>query len=93
MRVEMDRQADFLLERLDQNPGSGGFQQARHVLQTQDMCACGFQFLGHTNIILQVILGAGRVEHVAGIADRAFADLVRLDHGIHGDAHVFDPVQ
>ena len=93
MGVEVDRQADLLFQGLDQQLGGGGFQQACHVFQAQNMRACGFEFLRAGDVVFQIIFGAGRVQHIAGIADRAFANLVRLQHRVHRDAHVFNPVQ
>ncbi len=51
------------------------------------------QFACHLQIVLQVVFRSRRVQQVAGIADRALADLAGLDHRIHGDAHVRGPVQ
>jgi hypothetical protein len=93
MGVEMDRQVHRVLERGDQHGGGGGFQQARHVLQAQHMRARGLQLLGHGDVVLQVVLRAVGVEDIAGVADRAFADLARLQHRVHRDAHVLDPVE
>ncbi len=91
--VEMDRQADLVLQRLHQRPGGGRLQQPRHVLQPQHMRAGGLQLLGHADIVFQVVFGPVRVAQVAGIADRAFADLAGGDHRIHRHPHVLDPVQ
>ncbi len=91
--MEVDGDGQFFLQRLDQHGGGGGFQEARHVLEPEDMSARGLQLLGHRDIVFQVIFRPGGVEHVAGIADRRLADLVGVDDRVHGDAHVFDPVE
>ena len=52
-----------------------------------------FEFLGQRHIVFEVIFGPVGVQHVAGIADHALADLVGLDHRVHRDAHVLDPVE
>ena len=58
------------------------------------ICApASFSSLAAGDVVFQVILGAGGVQQIAGIADGALADLVRLEHRIHRHAHVFDPVQ
>ena len=93
MGVEMDRQPDLLLEGLDQNLGRRRFHQARHVLQAQHMGPRRLQLLAAGDVVFQVILGAVRVQNIAGIADGAFQNLVGLQHRIHRDAHVFHPVQ
>ena len=51
------------------------------------------QVLAHLDIVFEVILRPVRVQDVAGVADRAFADLAAFHHRIHGDAHVLDPVE
>ena len=93
MRVEVDRQADFFLKRLDQLLGRTGFDQARHVLEAQNMGTCGFKLFGHRDVVFQVVFGAVGVLDVTGVANRAFAHLIGGDHRIHRDAHVFDPVE
>ena len=93
MGVEVDRQADLLLQRLDEDLGRRGFQQARHVLQAQDMGAGRLQFLCAGDIVFQVIFRPRRVQEIAGIADRPFQHLAAIQHRIHRDAHVFDPIE
>ena len=58
VRVEMDRDADLLLQRLDQRLGGVGLAQAGHVLDGQQVGAQLLQFLGQLDVILQVVLGA-----------------------------------
>ena len=57
------------------------------------MRACGFQLLAHGDVVFEVILGAVRIEDIAGVADRAFADLAGFNHRIHGHTHVLYPVE
>ncbi len=58
------------------------------------ICAPAFSSsTARSGIVLQVVLRARRIEDVAGVADRRFAELVLFGHGIHRDAHVLDPVQ
>ena len=38
-------------------------------------------------------MDAVRVEDIAGVADGAFTDLAAVDNRIHGDTHVFNPVE
>ena len=65
------------LSAFHKNFGGGGLQQACHVFQAEDMCARGFELFGHVDVIFQVIFGAGGVENIACVADRAFAELCR----------------
>ena len=93
MGVEVDRQADFLLERLDQRVGGRGLQEPGHVLDAEDVGACGAQLLRHGHVVLEVVLRPRRIGKVAGVADRRLAELARLDDRVERDAHVLDPVQ
>ena len=94
MRVEMDRQAHLILQRLHQLLRRKGPHQARHVLDAQHVRTHLFQFLGQAHVVLQVILVAFRVQDVAGVAQRAFADGVRLlAHGIHRRLQIGQVVQ
>ena len=93
MRMEMDRQADFFFQGGDQFAGGGGFQQPRHIFQTQNMGPGGFQILAHRHIIFQVVFGAVGIQNIAGVTNCAFAQFVVVQYGIHRDAHVFNPVQ
>ena len=49
--MEMNGQADLLLQRADQSLGCGGFQQTRHIFEPQHMRARSFQLFGHRDII------------------------------------------
>ena len=52
------------------------------------------QLLCHGDVVFQgSYIRPLRIEDVAGVADRALADLAAVDHRIHGDAHVLDPVE
>ncbi|MPL71091.1 hypothetical protein SDC9_16859 [bioreactor metagenome] len=93
MGVEVNGQAHLLLQRGDEGAGGGGLEQPRHVLQSEHMGARGLELLRHRDVILQVVFRPLGVQDVAGVADRALADLLGLDHRIHRDAHVLDPVQ
>ena len=93
MRVEMDRQADFGFQRFDQYFGCIRLEHAGHVFQAQNMGTGRFQLLAHSNIVFQVVLRSVRIKNVAGIANGTFANLTVLNHRIHRDTHVFNPVQ
>ena len=57
------------------------------------MAAGALQLLGKIDIVSERILGARRVENIAGVADRALGEFSLLHHRVDGDAHVVDPVQ
>jgi len=91
--VEMDRQAGRLAQRLEQDLGRGRLQEARHVLDRDDVRAGLFQFGGERCVIFQVVFRPGGIEDIAGIADRRLAELVLLGDRVHRDAHVLHPVE
>ena len=93
VRVEVHRDADLLLQRLDQRPGRARLAQARHVLDAQYVCARLLEFLRQPYVVLDVVLGLARVVQVSGVADRRLAEPVGLEHRVHRNAHVLDPVQ
>ena len=69
--------ADLLAQRLHQLVGGVGLAQPGHVLDGQDVRAHALQFLGHAHVVVERILVALRIEDVAGVADRRFADRCR----------------
>ncbi|SMX50740.1 hypothetical protein PEV8663_04786 [Pelagimonas varians] len=93
MGVEMDRQTDLFFQRFDQRPCGRGLEQARHILEPQNMRPCGLQLLPHGNVVFQVIFGAVRIQNIAGIANCALKHPAGIQHRIHRHAHVFHPVQ
>ncbi|SPU68989.1 Uncharacterised protein [Brucella neotomae] len=93
MCVEMDRQIGFLAQRLEQHARGGRLQQARHILDRNNMRASLFHFLRQIDVIIKVVFGAIRVQNIARIADRRFTELVFLQHRIHRHAHVLNPVE
>ena len=61
-------------------------------------CAAGMgarvaQVFAHADVVGEIVFRAVGVLDVARVADGAFKHLARVEHGIHGDAHVLDPVQ
>ena len=94
VRVEVDRNADLLLERLDQQLGRVRLAQAGHVLDGQDVRAHLLQLLGQLDVVLQVVLrrASGR-----GCRPCSRWPLRRcapvFEHGVHRHPHVRHPVE
>ena len=88
VRVEMDRDADLLLQRLHQHMRRRRTAQARHVLDRQNMCAHPLQFLRQLHVVTERVFAARLVENVPRVADRSFTNSVRLLHRIHRDLEV-----
>ena len=78
VRVEVDRQPDLLLQRLDQRVRRARLAQAGHVLDAEDVRTGLLELLRHADVILQVVLRLARIAQVAGVADRGFAELARF---------------
>ena len=93
MCVKVDRNADLLLERPDQQLCSVRFAQTGHVLDGQNVSAHLFEFLRHRDVILQIVLRPSGIKDVAGVADDGFADCSTFVDRVHRDLHVGNPVQ
>ena len=93
MRVEVQRDTHFVLERLDQFARSAWPANTGHVLDAQNMRAGFLQLLGHIHVIGQVVLRPAFVEEISRVADGALTDAAGFEHCIHRNAHVLDPVQ
>ena len=93
MGVELDGDTDLLLQGRDQLLGSVGLQNAGHILDGQHVGAPVLQLLGQLHIVIQGIFVPLGVQDVAGVADGGLADLILIQHLVHGDFHAGQPVQ
>ena len=82
VRVKVNRDFDFFLQRFDQFVSGVGLAEAGHVFDGKKMSAELFELLGHRDVILQRILRARVVEDIAGVADRGFADAAGFERGV-----------
>jgi len=89
----MDRNADTFLERLYQFICCVRLEEARHILDGQNMRAHFLQLFCHTDIVLKRVFVTFRVCDIAGIADSRFADFPRFAHCIHRHLHTGCPVE
>ena len=89
MGVEVDGDADLLLEGGDELTDGGRVAEAGHVLDAQNVRAHFFELLGFIDVIFERIFRAVGVGDVAGVADGGFADgLAMFAGGFHSDLHV-----
>ena len=89
MGVEMDGQTDFFFECFHQFFRGEWATEAGHVFDAQHVGAHFFQLLGESHIISEIIFVALRIEDVAGVAERAFADGSGVfAHRFHGCGQV-----
>ena len=91
--MEVDRQADFILERRDQLLAGIRFQKTGHVLDGDHVSAAFFELFRHIHIVFQSELVVLRVEDVARVADGRLTELALFDDFVHGDFHAGDPVE
>ena len=72
--MEVDGDADLLAQSVHELPGRERPAQAGHVLDREDVRAHLLQLPAPCHVVLERVLVACRVEDVAGVADRRFAD-------------------
>ena len=89
----MDRQAGFLAKRFDKLGRRVRLAQSGHVLNGEDVGAHRLELPRELHVVVQVILRPARIEDVARVADRRFANRAGLDRGFHCHAHVGRPVE
>ena len=89
MGVEMDGNADFLLQRGDQLVCGVRFAEAGHVLDGEDVGTHALHFLCLIDVVFQRVFVAFRVSDVSSITDRRFAKhFTMIAGGFHGHLHV-----
>ncbi len=93
MRVQVDGDADLLLEGADELLGGVRLEQAGHVLDGQHMRAAALELLGKVHVVFQRVAVARRVEDVAGVAHGALEELALAQDLVHGGLHVRHPVE
>ena len=93
MRVEMNRDPNFLLQCLHKFGSGRRLAQTRHILNGQQVCPPLLQFPGKTHIVFEVILRATRIKNISRVTNRRFAEHACFANRIHGDSHVRCPVE
>ena len=93
MGVEVDRNADLLLERVNELLRRVRLQQTGHILDAEQVRAAMLQLLGELDVIIERIAVALRVENVARVAHGGFEQLALVQHLVHCDLHAGDPVE
>lgn len=68
--VEVQRQADLFLQRLDQGGNRSRLADAGHVLDTDDVGTGFLKLFGEIDVVSQVEFRPAAVEEVAGVAER-----------------------
>ena len=93
VRVQVDGDADLLLEGAHELLGGVGLEQAGHVLDGQHVGAAALELLGEVDVVLERVAVARRVEDVAGVAHGALEELALTQDLVHGGLHVRQPVE
>ena len=83
VRMEMDWDSDFILQCLDQGMRREGAAKAGHIFDRQHVRTHLFELLCELHIVFQRILCALRIEDITGVADRRFANGVRVVDRFH----------
>ena len=92
MRMKMNRQADLIFQRPDQCTCCSRLAHACHIFDADDIHTRTLEFFCHRHVIRQTVFRTRRIERIARIANRAFAQRTSFTHRINGDPHIFDPV-
>ena len=93
MGVQMDRNADLLLELGDELFRRVGLEKTCHILDGDHMRAAVLQLLGHVHIVSERISVIFGIQDVACVADGRLQDLILFEDFIHRDRHALDPVE
>ena len=93
VRVQVDGDADLLLEGAHELLGGVGLEQAGHVLDGQHVHAAALELLGEVDVVFECVAVARRVEDIAGVAHGALEELALTQHLVHGGLHVRQPVE
>ena len=93
MRVQMNRNADFLFECTDQLGSCRWLEQTGHILDAENVRAALFQLFRHSHIVAQRIFGLGRVQNIPGIAQARLCDHALVERLVERYLHALDPVQ
>ena len=91
--MQVNRNIQRILQARDQDLCRIGLQQAGHILDGHRVTAQILQLLRQIHIVLQRVLIAGQVRHIAGVADGTFHELVLLQCLVDSDFHAGQPVQ
>ena len=78
VRVEMNGQTHFLLERLDERGGGTRLAQPSHVLDREHVSAHRLELHGRFHVVLQVVLGLPGIREIPRVADRGLAQAARV---------------
>eukprot|EP00968_Pinguiococcus_pyrenoidosus_P004452 scaffold300_cov258-Pinguiococcus_pyrenoidosus.AAC.31 len=92
--VDVDRQVRMSFANgTDQQRRRLRLEQARHVLDRQDVDPGRDQLVNKTKVVLERVRLAGRVGHVARVADGALDNAARGSHGVDAEAQVVHVVE
>lgn len=94
MGVQVDRQAELAAQRRYEGRGGRGAQQARHVLDGQDVCARFYDLFGQAEVVIERVEALARVGQVRGVAEGDLGDRRSGGaYGVDGRAHLAHVVQ
>jgi hypothetical protein len=89
----MDREIGVLLPYApDKKSGCSWFENSSHVLDAEDMCPHGDDFVDEIQVVSQTILFLG-VQHVAAVADRSLHNAACLLNSFYTDLKLVEIVK
>ena len=93
MRMQRNRDGDLVLERPDEFFRRERLEQARHILDVEDVGAHPLQFLAEIDVVLERILVALGIEDVARVAHGGLQHAAVLEHRLHRRTQAGRPVE
>ena len=93
MRMQVDRQGNFVLQSTNQAISRIRLQQTRHILDANDVRAALLQLARHANVVIQVVLLAAGIQNVARVANGCFGNFALVEHFVQCNFHAGNPVQ
>ena len=94
MGVNVHRQVKALAKGAHQRGTGRWAKEPRHVLNREDVCARCNNLLCQPQVVVEGVLGFGRVEQVSGVAEGNLGKgLICLEYGVDCRAHLFDVVE
>ena len=93
VRVQVHRLGKPLTQSADERRRGWRSQQARHVLDAQDVRPCFVELLGDAQVVVERVEALVGTGEVARVADGALGDRTCSDHGFDSRLHLLDGIE
>ena len=91
--MQVNRNIKLGLQAADQLIGRLGFEQARHVLNANDLCTSVDQALGHLHVVIKGVFMLIGTQKVTSKAHCPFGNLTGFPNIFNAALHLFKPVK